>query len=208
MALTIHYRVIRKATGEIVDDRITKRHNLIFCERRREPGRDPGHPAGRPERRDAHCVGARRGLVAGKGHTAASSCFTWCPRRSGTWATSPCGPSRCSKRADVIACEDTRHSLRLLNHLEIRKPLVSYHEHNEARRTAELIERLRQGRDRRGHHRRGNAGHLGSRAPAAAGMHRGKDCLHGSSGAIGGADGARSGRGFRRRAFTMAGSCR
>jgi 16S rRNA (cytidine1402-2'-O)-methyltransferase len=49
------------------------------------------------------------------------------------------------KGADVIACEDTRHSLRLLNHLEIRKPLVSYHEHNEARRTAELIERLRQG---------------------------------------------------------------
>ena len=49
------------------------------------------------------------------------------------------------KAADVIACEDTRHSLRLLNHLEIRKPLVSYHEHNEARRTAELIERLRQG---------------------------------------------------------------
>jgi 16S rRNA (cytidine1402-2'-O)-methyltransferase len=49
------------------------------------------------------------------------------------------------KAADVIACEDTRHSLRLLNHLEIRKPLVSYHEHNEARRTAELIERLRAG---------------------------------------------------------------
>jgi 16S rRNA (cytidine1402-2'-O)-methyltransferase len=49
------------------------------------------------------------------------------------------------KGADVIACEDTRHSLRLLNHLEIRKPLVSYHEHNEARRTAELMERLRAG---------------------------------------------------------------
>ena len=49
------------------------------------------------------------------------------------------------RAADVIACEDTRHSLRLLNHLEIRKPLVSYHEHNEARRTAELMERLRTG---------------------------------------------------------------
>jgi 16S rRNA (cytidine1402-2'-O)-methyltransferase len=49
------------------------------------------------------------------------------------------------KSADLIACEDTRHSLRLLNHLEIRKPLISYHEHNEARRTAELIERLRTG---------------------------------------------------------------
>ncbi len=49
------------------------------------------------------------------------------------------------KAADVIACEDTRHSLRLLNHIDVRKPLVSYHEHNEARRTAELIERLREG---------------------------------------------------------------
>ena len=49
------------------------------------------------------------------------------------------------KSADLIACEDTRHSLRLLNHLEIRKPLVSYHQHNEARRTAELLDRLRAG---------------------------------------------------------------
>jgi len=49
------------------------------------------------------------------------------------------------RTADVIACEDTRHSLRLLNHLEIRKPLISYHEHNEARRTAELTGRLREG---------------------------------------------------------------
>jgi len=49
------------------------------------------------------------------------------------------------KAADVIACEDTRHSLHLLNHLEIHKPLVSYHEHNEARRTEELMGRLRTG---------------------------------------------------------------
>ena len=49
------------------------------------------------------------------------------------------------KNADVIACEDTRHSLRLLQHYEIRKPLVSYHEHNEAMRTAELLTRLQRG---------------------------------------------------------------
>ncbi len=47
--------------------------------------------------------------------------------------------------ADVIACEDTRHSLRLLERYEIRKPLVSFHEHNEARRTQELLTRLREG---------------------------------------------------------------
>ncbi len=47
--------------------------------------------------------------------------------------------------ADLIAAEDTRHSLRLLNHLGLRRPLISYHEHNEARRTVELLEQLRNG---------------------------------------------------------------
>src|SRR3982074_189823 len=46
------------------------------------------------------------------------------------------------KAADVIAAEDTRHSGNLLRHFEIRKPLVSYHEHNEAMRTGELVKRL------------------------------------------------------------------
>jgi 16S rRNA (cytidine1402-2'-O)-methyltransferase len=49
------------------------------------------------------------------------------------------------KNADVIACEDTRHSAHLLRHYEIHKPLVSYHEHNEAMRTAELLTRLQRG---------------------------------------------------------------
>ncbi len=49
------------------------------------------------------------------------------------------------KAADVIACEDTRHSLILLRHYQIAKPLISYHEHNEARRTAELIEKIAAG---------------------------------------------------------------
>jgi 16S rRNA (cytidine1402-2'-O)-methyltransferase len=44
--------------------------------------------------------------------------------------------------ADVVAAEDTRHSGILLKHYQIRKPLVSYHEHNEAMRTAQLIERI------------------------------------------------------------------
>jgi 16S rRNA (cytidine1402-2'-O)-methyltransferase len=49
------------------------------------------------------------------------------------------------KSVDVIAAEDTRHSLRLLQRYEIRKPLISFHEHNEARRTQELVARLEQG---------------------------------------------------------------
>ncbi len=51
------------------------------------------------------------------------------------------------KAADVIAAEDTRHSGNLLRHFEIRKPLVSYHEHNEAMRSAELAERLAAGQN-------------------------------------------------------------
>jgi 16S rRNA (cytidine1402-2'-O)-methyltransferase len=49
------------------------------------------------------------------------------------------------KRVDLIAAEDTRHSGNLLRHFKIRKPLISCHEHNEAMRTAELIERLAAG---------------------------------------------------------------
>lgn len=49
------------------------------------------------------------------------------------------------RSADIIAAEDTRHSGNLLRHFDIRKPLVSYHAHNEAKRTAELAERLAAG---------------------------------------------------------------
>ena len=51
------------------------------------------------------------------------------------------------KAADIIAAEDTRHSGNLLRHFEIRKPMVSYHEHNEAQRTSELLDGLREGRN-------------------------------------------------------------
>ncbi|MGH8048589.1 MAG: 16S rRNA (cytidine(1402)-2'-O)-methyltransferase [Chthoniobacterales bacterium] len=47
--------------------------------------------------------------------------------------------------ADVIAAEDTRHSGMLLQHHGIKKPMVSFHEHNEAMRTAEFVGRLRAG---------------------------------------------------------------
>ena len=46
---------------------------------------------------------------------------------------------------DLIACEDTRHTHRLLDHLGLRTPMVSYHEHNEAERTSELIAQLEAG---------------------------------------------------------------
>jgi len=46
---------------------------------------------------------------------------------------------------DLIAAEDTRHTKGLLDRFGIRKPMVSYHDHNKDSRTPELIERLREG---------------------------------------------------------------
>ena len=50
------------------------------------------------------------------------------------------------KEVDVIAAEDTRHSLKLLNYLEISKPMISYHRHNEDTKTTELIKILKEGK--------------------------------------------------------------
>lgn len=50
------------------------------------------------------------------------------------------------RACDLIAAEDTRHSGILLQRYEVRKPIVSLHEHNEARRTSELLVDLRAGR--------------------------------------------------------------
>ena len=52
---------------------------------------------------------------------------------------------RILKEADQIACEDTRHTQKLLTHYDIHKPLISYHEHNELTRAPELVLALEQG---------------------------------------------------------------
>ncbi len=51
------------------------------------------------------------------------------------------------KNVDIIAAEDTRHTLKLLNHFEISKPLISYHRHNEDIKTEVLIKELINGKD-------------------------------------------------------------
>lgn len=50
------------------------------------------------------------------------------------------------KEVDIIAAEDTRHTLQLLNHLEISKPLISYHRHNEEIKSKDLINLLLEGK--------------------------------------------------------------
>ena len=52
---------------------------------------------------------------------------------------------RILKEVDQIACEDTRHTQKLLTHYDIHKPLVSYHEHNETTRAPELLDALQRG---------------------------------------------------------------
>ena len=49
------------------------------------------------------------------------------------------------KEVDIIAAEDTRHTLKLLNHYEISKPLISYHRHNEEVKSEILINKLLEG---------------------------------------------------------------
>lgn len=51
------------------------------------------------------------------------------------------------KSVDIIAAEDTRHTLKLLNHYEISKHLISYHRHNEEIKSGELIKELKEGKD-------------------------------------------------------------
>lgn len=48
---------------------------------------------------------------------------------------------------DYIAAEDTRHTLKLLNHFNIQTPLLSYHEHNKIQKTPEIIQILQDGQD-------------------------------------------------------------
>lgn len=51
------------------------------------------------------------------------------------------------KNVNLIACEDTRHTNKLLNHYGITTKTISYHEHNEQQRAAQLIEQLKEGSD-------------------------------------------------------------
>ncbi len=50
------------------------------------------------------------------------------------------------KKVDIIACEDTRQSLKLLNHFQIKKTLISYHKHNENGKSEDIIEMILEGK--------------------------------------------------------------
>ena len=49
------------------------------------------------------------------------------------------------KEVDLIAAEDTRNSIKLLNHFQIKTPMTSYHEHNKIDKAYQLVEKMKQG---------------------------------------------------------------
>ena len=54
---------------------------------------------------------------------------------------------RTLKEVDLIAAEDTRNSIKLLNHFEIKTPMTSYHEYNKIEKAYQLVEKMRQGQN-------------------------------------------------------------
>src|SRR5258706_9040417 len=66
------------------------------------------------------------------------------------------------KEVDLIACEDTRHTQKLLTYFNIGTATVSYHEHNERERAAEILARLKSGGGGAGLGDAGVAGSFGS----------------------------------------------
>ena len=94
------------------------------------------------------------------------------------------------READVVACEDTRRTRVLLDRYGVKARLVSYHEHNERARSAELVgadARRRGGRAGLG---RRDAARVGPRLRARAGVRGGRPAGGGAAGAVGGDHGA------------------
>ena len=68
-----------------------------------------------------------------------------CPTPIGNMGDMTERGKRALAEADLIAAEDTRHTLGLLNHLGIKTPMISCHQHNEQERTEQILEKLREG---------------------------------------------------------------
>ena len=64
-------------------------------------------------------------------------------RKSGGYHLSGAGSTL--KKVDLIAAEDTRHSIKLLNHFQIKTPMTSYHEYNKVDKARQLVDKLLRG---------------------------------------------------------------
>src|SRR5690606_6565179 len=81
--------------------------------------------------------------VSGSGARAAEGRLIVCPAPIGNLEDVTLRVLAALREADVVACEDTRHTRMLLERYGVNATLVSYHEHNERARAAELVERMR-----------------------------------------------------------------
>jgi 16S rRNA (cytidine1402-2'-O)-methyltransferase len=84
-------------------------------------------------------------LATAEGGTGRSGCLYLVATPIGNLEDITVRALRVLGEADLIACEDTRHTAKLLNHYGIQKPTTSYHEHNEVTRSAELVLRMEEG---------------------------------------------------------------
>ena len=74
---------------------------------------------------------------------------------------------RVLREVDLIAAEDTRNSIKLLNHFEIRTPMTSYHEFNKYDKARELVDKMHKGKQIAGNFRSGR----GAGAAVLGGRH-------------------------------------
>jgi len=97
------------------------------------------------KKRPTHYSPAQTPLSPSNGATPGSGCLYIVGTPIGNLEDITLRALRILKEVDLIACEDTRHTQKLLNHYNISKALVSYHEHNELTRSPELLIQLEQG---------------------------------------------------------------
>ena len=71
--------------------------------------------------------------------------YIYVPRQSEIWRILTLRVLRVLKEVDLIAAEDTRNSIKLLNHFDIKTPMTSYHEYNKVEKAYTLIEKMQEG---------------------------------------------------------------
>ena len=97
------------------------------------------------KKRPAHAIAAQTPVSPPNGSAPGGGCLYIVGTPIGNLEDITLRALRILKEADLIACEDTRHTQKLLSHYNISKALVSYHAHNEMTRSPELLIQLEQG---------------------------------------------------------------
>ena len=89
--------------------------------------------------------GTEKNLSQGVNHEKRDALF-WLRRPSGTWKTSTVRAKRILTEADAVAAEDTRHTIHLLNHFDIKNKLISFHEYSGKNKYEKILDMLKKGK--------------------------------------------------------------